>query len=172
LFNRLSNKRRAPVIMSEVQKQARLDDPLNAPTPAADGTSAFHFDDYGDFGDAGGFDDDGGFNEDAHAQFGMGNVSVEETETETETDEYDMLMNQNTQSFNTGTRKTLETLDNQFATRNVVKFGELATSSTKKADAAKLFYDILLLSTKNKIKVKQVRPFSEIQISAPTALAH
>jgi hypothetical protein len=51
----MNSKRRAPTIMSEVQKQARLDDPFGAPTPAAD-ESAFQFDDYGDY-DAGGFDE-------------------------------------------------------------------------------------------------------------------
>jgi chromatin segregation and condensation protein Rec8/ScpA/Scc1 (kleisin family) len=79
-------------------------------------------------------------------------------------------MTQNTQSFNSNTRETLENLEAKFATQNVVKFGELATSSCKKGDAARLFYDVLLLSTKNKIKVKQDRPFGDIQLSAQTAL--
>jgi cohesin complex subunit SCC1 len=165
MFTRLSNKRRAPVIMSEVQKQARLDDPFSAPTPAAEGASAFHYDDYGN-DDAGGFNEDGGFNAEGHARFGMDDMNSGEI------DEYDSFMTQNTQSFNAGTRKTLETLENQFTTQTVVNFGELATNSCKKSDAAKLFYDILLLSTKEKIKVKQDRPFGEITISAPTALAH
>lgn len=80
-------------------------------------------------------------------------------------------MTQNTQSFNNNTRETLETIENKLLVQENVKFGELATSSTKKADAAKLFYDVLLLSTKNKLKVKQDRAFGEIQISAPTTLA-
>jgi hypothetical protein len=53
----MNSKRRAPAIMSEVQKQARLDDGFAAPTPgAAMDESAFQFDDYGD-DDAGGFDE-------------------------------------------------------------------------------------------------------------------
>lgn len=63
MFTRMSNKRRAPAIMSEAQKQARLDDPFAATTPAAATTSAFHFDDNGDFGD------DAVFNAAAAAQY-------------------------------------------------------------------------------------------------------
>lgn len=62
LFTRMNNKRRAPEILSEAQKQARFDDPFGAPTPAAAGATAaenpFHFEDEGDYGDdAGGFDE-------------------------------------------------------------------------------------------------------------------
>ncbi|KAI7893229.1 Rec8 like protein-domain-containing protein [Mucor mucedo] len=58
MFTRMSNKRRAPAIMSEAQKQARFDDPFaTTTTPAAAPTSAFHFDDDGgDFGDDAVFD--------------------------------------------------------------------------------------------------------------------
>jgi chromatin segregation and condensation protein Rec8/ScpA/Scc1 (kleisin family) len=77
-------------------------------------------------------------------------------------------MAQNTQTFSNNTRETLETIENKLTSQSNVKFGELASASTRKADAAKLFYDVLLLSTKNKIKVKQDRAFGEIQISAPT----
>ena len=78
-------------------------------------------------------------------------------------------MTQNTQSFNNNTHQTLETINGYLVSQNNVKFGELAPrSSIKKAEASKLFYDVLLLATKNKIKVKQDRSFGEIQISAPT----
>lgn len=49
----MNNKRRAPEILSEAQKQARFDDPFGAPTPAAAGVTAaenpFHFEDEGGF---------------------------------------------------------------------------------------------------------------------------
>lgn len=89
-----------------------------------------------------------------------------------EFDEYDLSMTQTTDSLSPHTNATLTTINNNLATRSTVKFGELASSTCKKAEAAKLFYDILLLSTKNKVKVKQDRPFGEIQINAPTMLAH
>ncbi|CAO3623702.1 unnamed protein product [Mucor hiemalis] len=158
LFTRMNNKRRAPEILSEAQKQARFDDPFGAPTPAAAGATAaenpFHFEDEGDYGD-----DAGGFDESAFDNWDNVNIG-------TGVDDY--LMTQNTQAFNNNTRQTLEAIKSKLSIQPTVKFGELASVSTKKADAAKLFYDVLLLSTKNKIKVKQDRAFGEIQISAPT----
>lgn len=58
----MNNKRRAPEILSEAQKQARFDDPFGAPTPAAAGATAaeenpFHIEDDGGYGDGGGFDE-------------------------------------------------------------------------------------------------------------------
>lgn len=82
----------------------------------------------------------------------------------------DSLLTQSTQSFNTTTRETLEKLEGHLATQEVVNFGELAGGTCRKSEAARLFYDILLLTTKDKIKVKQERPFGEIQISAATTL--
>lgn len=183
MVDRLNKKRRH----NEATRQVRSDDPFSAPTPAAGGaganddpfaTTAFQFDDYDN--DAGGYEDiEGGFDAEAAAQFGLGDFggadggAASANASTTETDEYDMLDNmyQNTQSFNTGTRRTLETLENQFVSQDHVQFGELASSTCSKSDAAKLFYDILLLSTKDKIKVKQDRPFGEIQIS-PVSVAH
>jgi chromatin segregation and condensation protein Rec8/ScpA/Scc1 (kleisin family) len=79
-------------------------------------------------------------------------------------------MTQSSQSLNAKAHETLENLEAKFTSQNIVKFGELATSSCKKGEAARLFYDVLLLSTKNKIKVKQDRPFGDIQLSASTVL--
>ncbi|GAA5811155.1 hypothetical protein MFLAVUS_004585 [Mucor flavus] len=159
LFARINNKRRAPVMDSDIYKQPRLDDPFGATTPGAGTSSAFQFDDdNNDFGD----DDDLAFNQ----------TSFDRFNTMREFDEYDLSMTQTTDSLSPHTNATLTTINNNLATRSTVKFGELASSTCKKAEAAKLFYDILLLSTKNKVKVKQDRPFGEIQINAPTMLAH
>ncbi|KAG2234711.1 Rec8 like protein-domain-containing protein [Thamnidium elegans] len=160
LFARMNNKRRAPVIDNDVYKQPRLDDPFGAPTPgAATTSSAFHFDDdNNDYGD----DDNLAFNQ----------TSLNRFDAMRDFDEYDLSMTQTTDSLSPHTNETLTTINNNLATRSTVKFGELASSTCKKAEAAKLFYDILLLSTKNKVKVKQDRPFGEIQINAPTMLAH
>lgn len=62
----MNNKRRAPAIMNEAQKQARHDDPFSAATPAAVTNSAFHFD---DDGEDGGYGDDSVFNAAAAAQY-------------------------------------------------------------------------------------------------------
>lgn len=79
------------------------------------------------------------------------------------------FMTQNTQSFNNSARETLEKLENEFP--SVVKFNDLAPGFSTKAEAARMFYDVLLLSTKNMVKVKQDRAYGEIQISAPTVAA-
>lgn len=154
----MNNKRRAPVIGSEVNKQARLDDPFGAFTPGAAAASAFQFDDDNvDYGD-----DDLAFDQRDISQFNAFR----------EIDEYDLSMTQTSDSLSPHTNQTLTTVNSQLAARNTVKFTELAPGTCKKAEAAKLFYDVLLLSTKNKVKVKQDRPYGEIQISAPTMLAH
>lgn len=71
MFTRMSNKRRAPAIMSEAQKQARFDDPFGAATPAAATTSAFQFDDDEDLGD------DAGFNYAAAAQYNVSRNTID-----------------------------------------------------------------------------------------------
>lgn len=88
------------------------------------------------------------------------------------TDDYDLTVSQSVNLLSAHTNQTLATLNDKLTSQPTVKFGEMASSACGKAEAAKLFYDILLLSTKNKVKVKQDRPYGEIQISAPTALAH
>lgn len=59
--------------------------------------------------------------------------------------------------------ETLEMLQ-QRATGGTAAFGELASSSCTKAEAARRFYDVLLLTTKGMVQVQQSRPFGEIQI--------
>lgn len=65
----MNNKRRAPVMDSDIYKQPRLDDPFGAPTPGAGTTSsAFQFDDdNNDFGD----DDDLAFNQTSFDRFNV-----------------------------------------------------------------------------------------------------
>lgn len=81
-------------------------------------------------------------------------------------------MSQSINLLSAHTNQTLLIINDKLTNQPTVKFGELASSRCAKAEAAKLFYDILLLSTKNKVKVKQDRQYGEIQISAPTTLAH
>ncbi|KAI8095070.1 Rec8 like protein-domain-containing protein [Gilbertella persicaria] len=155
LFSGLNRKRRASGMISNLPKEPRLGDVFTS--GAGD---AFNFDDDGyDFGG------DAGINEDALKQFDKNNGS--------DFSDYDPFMAQNTQTFNSSTRATLENIENQLTTQNFVNFNELAMPSiSKKSEAARMFYDVLLLSTKDKIKVKQDRPFGEIQISAPTATVY
>jgi len=84
-------------------------------------------------------------------------------------DNDDSFMTQNTQTFNSSARETLEKLEKEFP--SVVKFNDLAPGFSTKSEAARMFYNVLLLSTKDMIKVKQDRPYGEIQISAPTVVA-
>ncbi|KAK4521723.1 ATP-dependent DNA helicase Snf21 [Mucor velutinosus] len=159
LFAGLSRKRRASGAIANANKEARVDDAFGAPTPGGPGlTSAFHFDDdnidYGqDYNE-----DNVDFNRDAFNRFNNDNMDNDEA-----------LMTQNTQSFSNSARGTLEKLEKEFP--SVVKFNDLAPGFSTKAEAARMFYDVLLLSTKDMIKVKQDRAYGEIQISAPTAVA-
>ncbi|KAI9018002.1 Rec8 like protein-domain-containing protein [Phycomyces nitens] len=69
----------------------------------------------------------------------------------------------NTQSaISTHAQMTLEKIEKSVVGNRPVAFREL--EPTTKSDAARMFYDILLLSTKNKIQVKQTAAFGDIQI--------
>ncbi|KAL0145655.1 double-strand-break repair protein rad21 [Mucor lusitanicus] len=157
LFAGLNRKRRASGAIANANKEARVDDAFGAPTPGGPGlTSAFQFDDdnidYGqDYND-----DTADFNQDAFNRFN----SMESDES---------FMTQNTQSVNNSARETLEKLEKEFP--SAVKFSDLAPGFSTKAEAARMFYDVLLLSTKDMIKVKQDRAYGEIQISPPTVVA-
>ncbi|CEP15178.1 hypothetical protein [Parasitella parasitica] len=157
LFNSLNRKRRASGVIANANKEARVDDAFGAPTPSGPGlTPAFHFDDDNiDYGQD--YNDGVEINQDAFDRF---NNNMDNNES---------FMTQNTQTFNSSTRKTLEKLEQEFP--NVVKFNDLAPSFSKKAEAARIFYDVLLLSTKDMIKVKQDRAYGEIKISAPSVVA-
>ncbi|EPB90820.1 hypothetical protein HMPREF1544_02398 [Mucor circinelloides 1006PhL] len=158
LFAGLNRKRRASGAIANANKEARVDDAFGAPTPGGPGlTSAFHFDDDNiDYGQD--FNDDVELNQDAFDRFNNNNM-----------DNDDSFMTQNTQTFNSSARETLEKLEKEFP--SVVKFNDLAPGFSTKSEAARMFYNVLLLSTKDMIKVKQDRPYGEIQISAPTVVA-
>lgn len=79
------------------------------------------------------------------------------------------MATQSTQSLNEGTRKTFETIENHMQFNGSVKFAEIAPSSNKKTDAARRFYEVLLLASRDKIKLKQERSFGDIQISTVSA---
>ncbi|KAI9490288.1 Rec8 like protein-domain-containing protein [Zychaea mexicana] len=134
-----------------------LDVPSDQPQQQQD-----HDDDYMDFDD---FD------------FGDTPAPATTTEQQPETvdydnDAYNNQYNNNTQSsqstFSRSTHETLEGIQNRITVeKSVVSFGELAPAhSATKSEAARRFYDVLLLTTKDRIKVQQAQAFGEIQIRA------
>lgn len=70
-------------------------------------------------------------------------------------------------TFSTRTRETIDRLQQTFQTRKSIPFDQLAAKETsKKSDAARLFFDVLLLTTKNVIKVNQSSAYGPIEIRA------
>ncbi|KAI8375098.1 Rec8 like protein-domain-containing protein [Choanephora cucurbitarum] len=137
MFTQLSRKRRASDMLADHAKEARME-------LAGD---AFTFEDDGFDYDVG-----GDINQEALDQF------------DTMDDPFTL---QNTQTFNASTHATLEKIDQQLSTQDHLQFTELASPTVhKRSEAARMFYDILLLSTKDKIKIKQERPFGAIEISS------
>ncbi|CAO3661362.1 unnamed protein product [Umbelopsis vinacea] len=69
------------------------------------------------------------------------------------------------------TSETIERLQAMFEEKNQageepkVAYQQIAGQDIKRADAVKLFFDVLVLSTKDMIKVKQAKPYGEITIS-------
>jgi len=69
------------------------------------------------------------------------------------------------------TSETIERLQAMFEQKNQageepkVAYQQIAGQDIKRADAVKLFFDVLVLSTKDMIKVKQAKPYGEITIS-------
>lgn len=69
------------------------------------------------------------------------------------------------------TSDTMDRLQTTFDQKNQageapkVSYQQLAGQEIKRADAVKLFFDVLVLSTKNMVKVKQAKPYGEIAIS-------
>ena len=66
------------------------------------------------------------------------------------------------------THETLEKIQSRIIDNNTqLTFGELApTHQSNKSEAARHFYDVLLLTTKDLIKVQQQEAFGEIRITA------
>ncbi|KAI8139153.1 Rec8 like protein-domain-containing protein [Fennellomyces sp. T-0311] len=74
---------------------------------------------------------------------------------------------QNTQStIGRSTREVLDTIQSRLEVQETVSFGELAPHNATKSEAARRFYDVLLLTTKDMLKVQQNQAFGEIQIRA------
>ncbi|GAB5591091.1 sister chromatid cohesion protein 1 [Umbelopsis nana] len=73
--------------------------------------------------------------------------------------------------INKHTSDTMDRLQTTFDQKNQageapkVSYQQLAGQEIKRADAVKLFFDVLVLSTKNMVKVKQAKPYGEIAIS-------
>ncbi|KAI9247469.1 Rec8 like protein-domain-containing protein [Phascolomyces articulosus] len=94
----------------------------------------------------------------------------EENAESTEANENTSQFNNNTQNsqFSRSTHETLEQIQNRLVDNNsTLTFGELApTHNSTRSDVARRFYDVLLLTTKDMIKVQQSQAFGEIQIAA------
>ncbi|KAG1465741.1 hypothetical protein G6F56_004825 [Rhizopus delemar] len=152
MFARINRKRRASTMDVAMGTPGQ-----SATTPAGD-----HLESFGGYDDFGVEVDAGDFNQDRFDQFQANdaeNVSVGNGSMAT----------QSTQSLNEGTRKTFETIENHMQFNGSVKFAEIAPSSNKKTDAARRFYEVLLLASRDKIKLKQERSFGDIQISTVSA---
>ncbi|CEJ00030.1 Putative Sister chromatid cohesion complex Cohesin, subunit RAD21/SCC1 [Rhizopus microsporus] len=144
MFTRISHKRLAAAPESAAHPETYL----GAPTPAGEGLEPF-----------GGFDYD--------VDIGTGGFDRERFEQTAEAEDtgFDFFETQATQAFNESTRRTLETIEGltQF---NGVKFAELVPTTSSKSEAAKRFYEVLLLASRDKIKVRQDQPYGDIQINA------
>jgi chromatin segregation and condensation protein Rec8/ScpA/Scc1 (kleisin family) len=53
----------------------------------------------------------------------------------------------------------------QTAEEPKITYQQMAGQDIKRADAVKLFFDVLVLSTKDMVKVKQSKPYGDITIS-------
>ncbi|CAO3642609.1 unnamed protein product [Cunninghamella blakesleeana] len=63
------------------------------------------------------------------------------------------------------TKETSNKLQQKFQQKATVQFNELVTPGSKKSDAARSFFDVLLLASKDMIKVNQQMPYGPIVIS-------
>ncbi|KAG0169467.1 sister chromatid cohesion protein 1 [Apophysomyces sp. BC1034] len=147
----LTRKRRASMALDTAQKEARVEDlafdnDMTVEQPA-------RVDPVGDQG----------YNYDLDYDFDSFEAGPEVRPDATSDDNMLTQATQATQ-FSRHTRQTLEVLQDKLSTASSVKFGELVSSTNSKAEAARLFYDVLVLSTKNMVKVKQTQSFGEIQI--------
>ncbi|KAI8988965.1 Rec8 like protein-domain-containing protein [Pilobolus umbonatus] len=145
-----SRKRRASLFEGNFRKESRLDDQFT--TPRTEGYTPFNDVDYDVDIDAGNFNQD-----------------YDHTDVPALDDFDQSFMTQSSQPFNSKTLRTLSMIEEQLVSQPTVKFSQITTES-KKSVAASLFYDVLLLSTKNKIRVNQDSPYSEIHISAVTLI--
>ncbi|KAF7722536.1 Double-strand-break repair protein rad21 [Apophysomyces ossiformis] len=147
----LTRKRRASGVLDTAQKVSRVEDITFDDNMAVEQSA--RADPVGEQG----FDYDLDYDFDC---FEAGTAARPDTVTD------DSMLTEASQAtqFNNHTRQTFELLQNKFTTSQPVGFGELVPSTSTKAEAARLFYDVLVLSTRNMIKVKQTQSFGEIQI--------
>lgn len=73
--------------------------------------------------------------------------------------------------FSKHTTETMTMLETEFEKKKQVgeqpkvTYQQLTGQDTKRADAVKLFFEVLVLSTKDMVKVKQNKPYGDITIS-------
>ncbi|KAI9274162.1 Rec8 like protein-domain-containing protein [Sporodiniella umbellata] len=154
MFANIRSDRRASIFNDRMEAQ---NDHTGAPTPGQDQLEPF-----GNYQDFGVDIDAGDFNQDRFNQFEANNG-------ETVSLGSGSMATQNTQTLNEGTRRTYETIESHMQFNQSVKFAEIAPNTNKRSDAARRFYEVLLLASKDKIKVKQERAFSDIHLSTVSA---
>ncbi|CAO3591147.1 unnamed protein product [Absidia cylindrospora] len=128
--------------------------------------TAFDFgqDDALDF-DFGGFDDSGDTPMDQAQVFDTGmSLSMNDDDlNEGQSQAYDTQQT----TFGARTKETISLLQQTFQTQKTIPFEQLAPKQTsKKSDAARLFFDVLLLTSKDVIKVNQSTAYGPIEICA------
>lgn len=170
MFSKISRKRRASALEAHAQGETYL----GAPTPAGEGLEPFEgFNDYDVDIDTGDFDRER-FNQFQvttlkKSPFLCNSLTLIQRDTENISVENGSFDSQTDESLHESTRRTFETIENHMQFNGTVKFAELAPTTTyKKADAARRFYEVLLLASKDKIRIKQERSYSDIQISTVT----
>ncbi|KAI8096794.1 Rec8 like protein-domain-containing protein [Halteromyces radiatus] len=162
IVTRWNRKHHTSLINDNNIWDASLDDIRPATTPYNDTTTALGNDD--------GMDFDFGFNDDADMAMDQANVfdtgisfSLNEDDL-IDSQAYENSMTQQS-TFGARTKETIDTLQQKFQGQKSITFDELADKSTsKKSDAARLFFDVLLLTSKNVIKVNQAEAYGPIQI--------
>ncbi|KAI8371434.1 Rec8 like protein-domain-containing protein [Radiomyces spectabilis] len=169
LFDTLGTKRRGSAVNHGSPKEARLTEPLEdmagpstAGIPTAFDGQELGFDDFA----TNETDFDFGINTAVDEQGAGPSTLLENEETS--------FFSQNGQStqLNQSAHQTLTTLTEKFdAGANRAAFGDLVPGTASKAEAARKFYDVLLLSTKNMIQLKQQQSYGEIEIRPVTMVA-
>ncbi|KAI7847166.1 Rec8 like protein-domain-containing protein [Circinella umbellata] len=159
LYSRLNTK---TTIQDNEIDMGRMQSPelINNEQQGEGGLTYQQADDYMDF-------DDYDFGDTAPVVQNENNELTTAARTDYEND--DSINTQNTQStMSKSTHETLEKIQSRIIDNNTqLTFGELApTHQSNKSEAARHFYDVLLLTTKDLIKVQQQEAFGEIRITA------
>ncbi|KAJ3387845.1 Double-strand-break repair protein rad21 [Entophlyctis sp. JEL0112] len=75
------------------------------------------------------------------------------------------------ESMSKSTMTTIELLQHNFSQTNVLMLSDLLPEKPKKSEAARMFFEILVLKTKNLIEVQQKEPFGSISLTEKPGLS-